>query len=123
MLAPALLRCSRPSQFAPHIASGVGGDSTPLREPRKLGKVPAMRLASYRNLPARARIYCAVLGPHRLPEKGSRPDKTTAEPERAEPDDEGKATEAKKPAAAAPAPAAPAAEKKEKDDDKDKGGW
>jgi hypothetical protein len=55
----------------------------------------------------------------------SRNEKTTAEPERAEPDDEGKGAEAKRPAAgAAPTPAAaPAADDKKPDDDKDKGGW
>lgn len=82
-----------------------------------------MRFASYRNvLPVLGFLaLCSVLTG--CPEKGARPEKTTAEPERAEPDDEGKAAEAKKPAAVAPVPAAPAAEKKEKDDDKDKGGW
>jgi hypothetical protein len=56
------------------------------------------------------------------PEKGAPPDKTTAEPERAEPDaDEGKG-EPKKAAAPTPA-AAPAADDKKPDDDKDKGGW
>lgn len=50
------------------------------------------------------------------PEKGGT-DKTTAEPERAEPDDEGKAAEKKQ-----AAPAAPADDAKP-DEDKDKGGW
>ena len=83
-----------------------------------------MRLASYRNVLPVFGFFalCSVLTG--CPEKGSRPDKTTAEPERAEPDDEGKAaTDTKRPAAPAPAAPAPAAEKKEKDDDKDKGGW
>jgi hypothetical protein len=58
------------------------------------------------------------------PEKGGGPaDKTSAEPEHAEPDDQGKLDEkAKKPAAAAAAPAAPGEEKKP-DDAKDEGGW
>ena len=98
-----------------------------MREARKLGKVPLMRLASYRNvLPVFGIVaLCSVLTG--CPEKGSRPDKTSVEPERAEPDDEGKAaTDTKRPAAPPPAPAppaAPTAEKKEKDNDKDKGGW
>jgi hypothetical protein len=58
------------------------------------------------------------------PEKGGgAADKATAEPEHAEPDDQGKLDEkAKKPAALAPAaapPSAPGEEKKEKDE----GGW
>jgi len=110
--------------FAPHSALGVGGDSTPLREPRKLGKLPAMRLAPYRNVLPVFGLFalCSVLTG--CPEKAGPAEKTSAEPERTEPDDEGKA-DTKRPAAAppaAPAPA-PAAEKKEKDDDKDKGGW
>jgi len=56
------------------------------------------------------------------PEKGGAPaDKTGVEPERAEPDDDGKA-DAKKPAPAAPA-AAPAAADEKKEDAKDEGGW
>lgn len=52
------------------------------------------------------------------PEKAGAPaDKTTAEPERAEPDD-GVADDKKKPAAAAPA-----AEEKKPDENKDEGGW
>jgi len=80
-----------------------------------------MRLASYRNvvlLPGFFALASVLAG---CPEKGAPPDKTTAEPERAEPDDEGKAAETKKPAAT-PAAAAPAEDKKP-DDDKDKGGW
>jgi hypothetical protein len=56
------------------------------------------------------------------PEKGAPADKTTAEPERAEPDADDKGGEAKKAAAPTPA-AAPAADDKKPDDDKDKGGW
>jgi hypothetical protein len=53
------------------------------------------------------------------PEKAGAPaDKTTAEPERAEPDD-GAADDKKKPAAAAPA----AADEKKPDENKDEGGW
>ena len=79
--------------------------------------------------PASSRYLLAVLGLVALsavltgcPEKGAPADKTTtAEPERAEPDEEGKANEAKKPA---PTPAAaPAADDKKPDEDKDKGGW
>ena len=62
------------------------------------------------------RTMPALAGPIDLP------DKTTAEPERNEPDDEGKAADSKKPAAAAPVPAAPPEDKKP-DEDKDKGGW
>ena len=84
-----------------------------------------MRLALYRNVLTvfGFSALCSVLTG--CPEKGAPPDKTTAEPERAEPDDEGKAANDRKPAAApapAPAPAAPADDKKP-DDDKDKGGW
>ncbi|HKY40277.1 MAG TPA: hypothetical protein VJN18_30290 [Polyangiaceae bacterium] len=56
------------------------------------------------------------------PEKAGAPaDKTTAEPERVEPDDEAKADDKKKPAAAAPA--APAAADEKKEDAKEEGGW
>jgi hypothetical protein len=60
------------------------------------------------------------------PEKGGGPaDKTSAEPEHAEPDDQGKLDEkAKKPGTAAPAAAAPGTgEEKKVDDGKDEGGW
>jgi len=80
-----------------------------------------MRLASYRNVLTLFGCFalCSTLAG--CPEKGGPADKTSAEPERQEPDDEGKAAGAeKKPAA--PAAAAPADEKKP-DEDKDKGGW
>jgi hypothetical protein len=82
-----------------------------------------MRPASYRNVLTLFGFFalCSVLTG--CPEKGAPADKTTAEPERAEPDDEGKAAEAKKAAAplrtAAPLPA----DEKKPEDDKDKGGW
>lgn len=58
------------------------------------------------------------------PEKAGAPaDKTVAEPERAEPDDDAKADDkAKKPGAPVPA-AAPAAADEKKDDAKEEGGW
>jgi hypothetical protein len=57
------------------------------------------------------------------PEKGGPAEKTNAEPERAEPDDEGKTTtEAKRPAAPVVAPKEKDDDKKP-DEDKDKGGW
>ncbi len=66
---------------------------------------------------------CSVLTG--CPEKSAPADKPTAEqPERAEPDDEGKAADTKRPAAALTArPAAPPTDDKKPDDDKDKGGW
>jgi hypothetical protein len=80
-----------------------------------------MRLASTRKLLSIFGFLALSSVLTGCPEKGGA-DKTTAEPERPEVDDQGKAAETKKPAAAAPAaPAAPAAEKK--DDEKDKGGW
>lgn len=59
------------------------------------------------------------------PEKAGAPtDKTTAEPERVEPDDGAADDKAKKPAAAAePAAAPPAADEKKPDENKDEGGW
>ncbi len=66
---------------------------------------------------------CSVLTG--CPGKSAPADKPTAEqPERAEPDDEGKAADTKRPAAVltAPPPARPVDDKKP-DDDKDKGGW
>ena len=62
-------------------------------------------------------LSAALVG---CPEKAGAPaDKTTAEPERAEPDEE------KKPAAAAPAApaAAPAAADEKKEEKKEEGGW
>lgn len=57
------------------------------------------------------------------PEKTGAPaEKTSVEPERAEPDDDSKSDhEAKKPAAPAPTPAA--ADDKKPDEGKDEGGW
>lgn len=58
------------------------------------------------------------------PEKGGPAEKTTAEPERAEPDDEGKTTtEAKRPSAAPAAAPKHDEDDKKPDEDKDKGGW
>jgi hypothetical protein len=90
-----------------------------LRQARKAGKVAVMRLASLRHLLSAVGFFalCAMLGG--CPEKGGAPadNKTTAEPERQEPDEEGKALgEAKKPAAAP-------AEEKKPDEAKDEGGW
>ena len=83
-----------------------------------------MRLASSANAVSLFGLLavCSVLTG--CPEKGTPADKPTAEqPERAEPDDEGKAaTDTKKPLQPTPA-AAPAADDKKPDDDKDKGGW
>ena len=86
-----------------------------------------MRLASVRSAaasigPISLFALCSVLAG--CPEKGGGPaDKTVAEPEQPEPDDQGKLNEkAKKPAAAAaaaPAPAPSAADDKKADD----GGW
>jgi hypothetical protein len=87
-----------------------------------------MRLVSARSASVCVTFFalCSVLTG--CPEKGGGPaDKTVAEPEHAEPDDQGKIDEkAKKPgaapaAAAAPAPAGDGKEKKE--DAKDEGGW
>lgn len=80
-----------------------------------------MRLASNRNLLSIFGFLALSSVLTGCPEKGGA-DKTTAEPEQPAVDDQGKAAEAKKPAAAAPAaPAAPADAKKE--EEKDKGGW
>lgn len=80
-----------------------------------------MRLASVRSAAVCIASFalCSVLAG--CPEKGGGPaDKTVAEPEQAEPDDQGKLDEkAKKPAAAAPS----AAGEKKADDGKDEGGW
>jgi len=78
-----------------------------------------MRLASNRNLLSIFGFLALSSVLTGCPEKGGA-DKTTAEPERPEVDDQGKAAETKKPAAAAPA--APA-EGKKADEEKDKGGW
>lgn len=85
-----------------------------------------MRLVSVRYAIVLASFFalCAVLTG--CPEKGGGPaDKTVAEPEPTEPDDQGKLDEkAKKPGAAAAPAAAPAGEDKEKKEDaKDEGGW
>lgn len=82
-----------------------------------------MRLASYRNLLACSGLVALSAVLAGCPEKGGAPvdNKASAEPERSEPDDEGKLGE-KKPAAA-PAPAPAAADAKKPDEDKDKGGW
>ena len=55
------------------------------------------------------------------PEKGAPADKTVAEPEQAEPDDQGKLDDkAKKPASAA---ASATGDEKKPEDGKDEGGW
>src|SRR5688572_2421277 len=98
-------------------------DSTPLRQSRKAGKLPRMRLASVRSAAVCIASFalCSVLAG--CPEKGGGPaDKTVAEPEQAEPDDQGKLDEkAKKPAAAATAAAPGAGDDKKADDGKDEG--
>lgn len=81
-----------------------------------------MRLASYRNVLSLFGFLALGSVLTGCPEKGAPADKTTAEPERAEPDDEGKAAADTKHAAPTAAPAAPADDKKP-DEDKDKGGW
>ena len=87
-----------------------------------------MRLASVRSASVCVTFFalCSLLAG--CPEKGGGPaDKTTAEPEHAEPDDQGKIDEKTKKAAGAPAAApaaAPAGDGKEKKEDaKDEGGW
>lgn len=77
-----------------------------------------MRLASTRNLLSLLGFFALSSVLTGCPEKGGA-DKTSAEPERPEVDDQGKAAETKKPAA--PAPGAPADKKPE--EEKDKGGW
>ena len=80
-----------------------------------------MRLASSRSVLPLFAFFALGSVLTGCPEKGGPADKTTVEPERAEPDDEGKAAaDTKHPAAAAPA-AAP--DDKKPEDDKDKGGW
>jgi hypothetical protein len=81
-----------------------------------------MRLASNRNLLSIFGFLALSSVLTGCPEKGGA-DKTTAEPEQPAVDDQGKAAEAKKPAAAAAAPAAPAPADGKKDEEKDKGGW
>ncbi len=76
-----------------------------------------MRLASYRNVLTAFGLLALSSGLVGCPEKGGT-DKTTAEPERAEPEEDGKAASEKKPAA----PAATGDDHKP-DEDKDKGGW
>jgi hypothetical protein len=83
-----------------------------------------MRLVSIKSAPAFLGLFALCTALVGCPEKGGGgADKASAEPEHAEPDDQGKLDEkAKKPAAAAPAAApapAPGEEKKEKDE----GGW
>ena len=81
-----------------------------------------MRLVSHRNVLVLLGSLALALTLTGCPEKGGAPadNKATAEPERQEPDDEGKAPgEAKKPAAAPPA----SADDKKPDDAKDEGGW
>jgi hypothetical protein len=89
-----------------------------------------MRLASVRSAAESIGLVslfalCSVLAG--CPEKGGgAADKTVAEPEQAEPDDQGKLAEkTKKPAAGAATPAAApsAADDKKADDGKDEGGW
>lgn len=77
-----------------------------------------MRLASLRALSSLLGLGAVSLLLVGCPEKGGAPadNKTSAEPERQEPDDEGRAADTKK---AAPA----AAEEKKPDDGKDEGGW
>lgn len=86
-----------------------------------------MRLAPIRSASVLLGFFALSAVLAGCPEKGGGPaDKTSAEPEAAEPDDQGKLDEkAKKPAAAAAAPAAaPApAEEKKAEDGKDEGGW
>ncbi|HYP89316.1 MAG TPA: hypothetical protein VEQ59_14215, partial [Polyangiaceae bacterium] len=79
-------------------------------------RLPAMRLATNRNLLSIFGLLALSSVLTGCPEKGGPADKTTAEPERAEPDDEGKA----KAPVAAPAVTPP---EKKADDEKDKGGW
>jgi hypothetical protein len=98
-----------------------------LRQLRKAGKLPRMRIASARSRAVYFGLLalCSVLAG--CPEKGGgAADKTVAEPEQAEPDDQGKLdVKTKKPAAGAAAPAAApsAADDKKADDGKDEGGW
>ena len=80
-----------------------------------------MRLVSYRNVVSLFGSVALASVLTGCPDKSAPPDKTTAEPERAEPDDEGKAADTKRPMA--PPPAAAPAEDKKPDEDKDKGGW
>lgn len=84
-----------------------------------------MRLASYRN--GLALIGSLALGSllGGCPEKSLPVEKPTVEPERAEPDDEGKTADHQKAAAPAATPAAAPADdrKPDEDKDKDKGGW
>ena len=111
---------SRPTHEASEEA-----DSTPLRQSRKAGKLPAMRLAFARSRAVYLGLFALCSALAGCPEKGGGPaDKTAAEPEQAEPDDQGKLDEkAKKPSSAAPAAAPSAADDKKAEDGKDEGGW
>jgi hypothetical protein len=85
-----------------------------------------MRLASIKSALGLLGFFALCTALVGCPEKGGgAADKATAEPEHAEPDDQGKLDEkTKKPAAAAPAPAAaPAAAPGEEKKEKDEGGW
>jgi hypothetical protein len=84
-----------------------------------------MRLASIQSALGFVGFFALCTALAGCPEKGGgAADKTTAEPEHAEPDDQGKLDEkAKKPAAGAPAAAAPAAAPGEEKKEKDEGGW
>jgi hypothetical protein len=82
-----------------------------------------MRLVSFRNVLSPLGFFAFFALAVTLagcPEKGGAPvdSKASSEPERQEPDDEGKAPEARK-----PAPAASAVDDKKPDDAKDEGGW
>lgn len=102
----------------------MDADSTPLRQPRKAGKLPRMRLATTKSASVLLSFFALSAGLAGCPEKGSPADKTSAEPEHVEPDDQGKLDEkAKKPAAGAPAAAPAPGEEKKADDGKDEGGW
>ncbi len=77
-----------------------------------------MCLVSLRNLLAPLGLLALSVTLAGCPEKGGEPaeNKASAEPERQEPDDEGRAPEAKKPAANAD-------DDKKPDEAKDEGGW
>ena len=82
-----------------------------------------MRLPTVRSASVLATFLALASGLTGCPEKGAPADKTVAEPEQAEPDDQGKLDEkAKKPASSAPAAAA-AGEEKKADQEKEEGGW
>lgn len=79
-----------------------------------------MRLVSFRNVLSLFGLLALSATLSGCPEKGGAPadNKAGTEPERQEPDDEGRAPEAKKPAAAASA-----VDDKKPDEAKDEGGW